>query len=297
MGERWVRDCVVDLEHIDACWPRCHNRRPRRHRQRRRRRLQHLQVSTRIVQLGYGGNSGDVGGGEVDENVDRAQAEITGSRSRSLCRVLGSVSLRFGLFTLRPRWDPRGRPAGGSGAPGGPLFSRAPTAVHRGAARVRPERWSSPASLIDRSGPVIQHPVRSSRPAQTANPDHARRSTDVGHRRSGRCSIRLPAQIERDDLPEPGGRGGRGRGCCPSARRSTCQWAWERPTWRVSWRDGPTREALMSRAAAFGPLRAADPPRPRAVRSGITPLSLFLARRTCWSRARKRATAPRGAAA
>ena len=187
MGERWVRDCVVDLEHIDACWPRCHNRRPRRHRQRRRRRLQHLQVSTRIVQLGYGGNSGDVGGGEVDENVDRAQAEITGSRSRSLCRVLGSVSLRFGLFTLRPRWDPRGRPAGGSGAPGGPLFSRAPTAVHRGA-RVRPERWSSPASLIDRSGPVIQHPVRSSRPAQTANPDHARRSTAVGHRRSGRCS-------------------------------------------------------------------------------------------------------------
>jgi len=123
VGERWVRDCVVDLEHIDACWPRCHNRRPRRHGQRRRR-LQHLQVSTRIVQLGYGGNSGDVGGGEVDENVDRAQAEITGSRSRSLCRVLGSVSLRFGLFTLRPRWDPPGSTRWGSGAPGGPLFSR-----------------------------------------------------------------------------------------------------------------------------------------------------------------------------
>jgi replicative DNA helicase len=28
------------------------------------------------VQLGYGGNEGDVGGGEVDEIVDRAQAEI-----------------------------------------------------------------------------------------------------------------------------------------------------------------------------------------------------------------------------
>ena len=188
MGERWVRDCVVDLEHIDACWPRCHNRRPRRHGQRRRR-LQHLQVSTRIVQLGYGGNSGDVGGGEVDENVDRAQAEITGSRSRSLCRVLGSVSLRFGLFTLRPRWDPPGSTRWGSGAPGGPLFSRAPTAQYiAGRPAFGPRGGSSPASLIDRSGPVIQHPVRSSRPAQTANPDHARRSTDVGHRRSGRCS-------------------------------------------------------------------------------------------------------------
>ena len=170
MGERWVRDCVVDLEHIDACWPRCHNRRPRRHGQRRRR-LQHLQVSTRIVQLGYGGNSGDVGGGEVDENVDRAQAEITGSRSRSLCRVLGSVSLRFGLFTLRPRWDPPGSPRWGSDAPGGPLFSRAPTAQYiAGRPAFGPRGGSSPASLIDRSGPVIQHPVRSKPPRADGQP-------------------------------------------------------------------------------------------------------------------------------
>ena len=187
MGERWVRDCVVDLEHIDACWPRCHNRRPRRHGQRRRR-LQHLQVSTRIVQLGYGGNSGDVGGGEVDENVDRAQAEITGSRSRSLCRVLGSVSLRFGLFTVMSAMGIPGVDPPGVRCARRAVVQQAPTAVHRGAARVRPERWSSPASKIDRSGPVIQHPVRSSRLAETANPDHARRSTDVGHRRSGRCS-------------------------------------------------------------------------------------------------------------
>ena len=35
-----------------------------------------MEAGTRIVQLGYGGNKGDVGGGEVDEIVDRAQAEI-----------------------------------------------------------------------------------------------------------------------------------------------------------------------------------------------------------------------------
>ena len=35
-----------------------------------------VDAGTRIVQLGYGGNEGDVGGGEVDEIVDRAQAEI-----------------------------------------------------------------------------------------------------------------------------------------------------------------------------------------------------------------------------
>ena len=29
---------------------------------------------------------------------------------------------------------------------------------------------------------------------------------------------------------------------------------WERPTWRMSWQDGPTREALMGRAAALGRL-------------------------------------------
>ncbi|WP_395728745.1 replicative DNA helicase [Nakamurella sp.] len=35
-----------------------------------------VEAGTRIVQLGYGGNDGDMGGGEVDEIVDRAQAEI-----------------------------------------------------------------------------------------------------------------------------------------------------------------------------------------------------------------------------
>ncbi len=35
-----------------------------------------VEAGTRIVQLGYGGAEGSVGGGEVDEIVDRAQAEI-----------------------------------------------------------------------------------------------------------------------------------------------------------------------------------------------------------------------------
>ena len=35
-----------------------------------------VEAGTRIVQLGYGGNEGEAGGGEVDEIVDRAQAEI-----------------------------------------------------------------------------------------------------------------------------------------------------------------------------------------------------------------------------
>jgi len=34
---------------------------------------------------------------------------------------------------------------------------------------------------------------------------------------------------------------------------------WERPTWRVSWLDGPTREALMGRAAAVGRYRVGAP--------------------------------------
>ena len=34
---------------------------------------------------------------------------------------------------------------------------------------------------------------------------------------------------------------------------------WERPTWRVSWQDGPTREALMGRAAALGQYRVGAP--------------------------------------
>ena len=34
---------------------------------------------------------------------------------------------------------------------------------------------------------------------------------------------------------------------------------WERPTWRASWKDGPTREALMRRAAALGRYRVGTP--------------------------------------
>jgi hypothetical protein len=34
---------------------------------------------------------------------------------------------------------------------------------------------------------------------------------------------------------------------------------WERPTWRVSWQDGPTREALMRRAVALGGYRVGAP--------------------------------------
>ena len=30
---------------------------------------------------------------------------------------------------------------------------------------------------------------------------------------------------------------------------------WERPTWRVSWQDVPSREALMRRASALGEYR------------------------------------------
>jgi hypothetical protein len=37
---------------------------------------------------------------------------------------------------------------------------------------------------------------------------------------------------------------------------------WERPTWRVSWQDGPTREALMGRAAALGQVSGGGPPLP-----------------------------------
>jgi hypothetical protein len=34
---------------------------------------------------------------------------------------------------------------------------------------------------------------------------------------------------------------------------------WERPTWRVYWQDGPTREALMGRADALGGYRVGAP--------------------------------------
>src|SRR4051794_23851368 len=34
---------------------------------------------------------------------------------------------------------------------------------------------------------------------------------------------------------------------------------WERPSWRVRWTDGPTRPALMDRAAALSPYRVGAP--------------------------------------
>jgi len=34
---------------------------------------------------------------------------------------------------------------------------------------------------------------------------------------------------------------------------------WDWPTWRVAWQDGPTREALMGRAAALGGYRVGAP--------------------------------------
>ena len=34
---------------------------------------------------------------------------------------------------------------------------------------------------------------------------------------------------------------------------------WERPAWRVRWRDGPTRRALLDRAAALGRFRVGSP--------------------------------------
>jgi hypothetical protein len=35
---------------------------------------------------------------------------------------------------------------------------------------------------------------------------------------------------------------------------------WERPEWRVRWRDGPTRGVLMDRAAALGRFRVGGVP-------------------------------------
>jgi hypothetical protein len=34
---------------------------------------------------------------------------------------------------------------------------------------------------------------------------------------------------------------------------------WERPAWRVRWRDGPTRRVLMDRAAILGRFRVGSP--------------------------------------
>ena len=51
----------------------------------------------------------------------------------------------------------------------------------------------------------------------------------------------------------------RGRGCCPELAQVRVLVGWERPTWRVSWQDGPTREALMGRAAALAGYRVGAP--------------------------------------
>ena len=164
----------------------------------------------------------------------------------------------LGCLQLCPRWGSPGSTRRGSGAPGGPVVQQAPTAVHRGAARVRPERWSSPASKIDRSGPVIQHPVRSRagsrrRPTLTTHGDPLTSGTAAQVGAASACRHRSNEMTcrSRADGAEVVVEGA----VRASARRSTCQWAWERPTWRVSWWDGPTRVALMGRAAVFGPLR------------------------------------------
>jgi len=58
---------------------------------------------------------------------------------------------------------------------------------------------------------------------------------------------------------------------------------WERPTWRVSWQDGPTREALMGRAAALDQYRVGAPLRFEDLRfarsnSGVAIALAWLAR-------------------
>ena len=79
---------------LDACWPRCHNRRPRRHGQRRRR-LQHLPAGTRIVQLGYGGNSGDVGGGGATGIRSKGATRTSGLRNKGTA-ISGEIDLERG---------------------------------------------------------------------------------------------------------------------------------------------------------------------------------------------------------
>jgi hypothetical protein len=49
------------------------------------------------------------------------------------------------------------------------------------------------------------------------------------------------------------------RSCGTAPALASVSVAWERPTWRVYWQDGPTREALMGRAAALGVYRVGAP--------------------------------------
>lgn len=52
---------------------------------------------------------------------------------------------------------------------------------------------------------------------------------------------------------------------------------WERPAWRVRWRDGPTRQALMDRAIALGEYRVAAQLPAADLRFARTDSSLALA--------------------
>jgi len=72
---------------------------------------------------------------------------------------------------------------------------------------------------------------------------------------------------------------------------------WERPTWRVSWQDGPTREALMDRAAALGGYRVGAPLPSEDLRfarrdSGMAVALAWLARGSPESPAAARAATP-----
>src|SRR5664279_2614983 len=155
-----------------------------------------LQDAHRAAASPLNGGGGVAPGGGHPEPVpgrvlDQDRHELTGSGGR-----------RTGDGCPGPPAPPGRRPSGVQGAELG-----RESLHHRGdRGRVRPERWSSPTSKTDRSRPVIRHPVPEP-PAETTNPDHTRRSTAAGHRRSGRCSTALPARIKRGDLPEPGGQG------------------------------------------------------------------------------------------
>ncbi|HEY5116294.1 MAG TPA: hypothetical protein VIJ00_12285 [Nakamurella sp.] len=70
---------------------------------------------------------------------------------------------------------------------------------------------------------------------------------------------------------------------------------WERPSWRVSWQDGPTREVLMGRAAALGKFRVGAPlpfEDLRFARSGSAVALAWLARGSAESPAAARAAIP-----
>ena len=68
-----------------------------------------VEAGTRIVQLGYGGSEGEAGGGEVDEIVDRAQAEIYDVTER---RTTEDYVILEGAAAADDGRDRRHRPAG-----------------------------------------------------------------------------------------------------------------------------------------------------------------------------------------